>query len=475
MNKFIYLLIPVFFFLSCGSELDTVTVNSDTKELFNAPDTSSTSPNVNDDNFVQLRLGEIAPIESLDPLFATSNSELRINHLIYEGLTGLNSSGNISSELAKSWEVNSDSTQFTFHLRTNVFFHDSQVFESGNGRRVTAQDVRFVFERMAHFDVPDFMAKSFNDIRGFSAYHNEQSYVKDPSKRVLKGVEGIKVRNDSTIVFFTNKSASDFLTRLAYPGASIYARESVPKGPGPIQQAVGTGPFSFIQKEGNAHLLTVNNNYRGFTPPLNRLDFVSGLAEKDLYQEFARQNLDALLEVGTSTLQTIADSTGNLLTQFYRDYELSRSSVHAEYKLYFNENSGQGTQVNELLEMLNPDELVGSEAFGSVSLFPVKTTAGQASSNRQLVISQADHPNAVYLLDKLANIAAANDFSFSMSPSYALSDEITFTNFPYPGTTKFLSWKAPIYILGSTRVSGIEIGATPWDLSLTSLNISGGS
>lgn len=475
MNKYIFLLIPVFFFLSCGPELDTVTVKSDTDELFKAPDTTAAPSGETGDDFVHIKLGEIATIESLDPLFASSNSEWRINHLLYEGLTGLNSAGNITSELAKSWEVNNDSTQFIFHLRTNVYFHDSPVFESGNGRRFTAQDVQFVFERMARFDVPDFMANTFKDIRGFSAYHNEQTYVKDPAKRVLKNIEGIKVRNDSTVVFFTNKPASDFLTRLAHPGASIYARESVPKGLGPIQKAVGTGPFNFIQKQGNVHLLTVNKNYRGFTPPLNRLDFVSGLSEKDLYQEFARQNLDALLEVGTSTLQTIADSSGNLLTQFYRNYELSRSNVKTKYQLYFNINSGQGRQVNELLDAVNPKELIGPEAFGSVSVFPVDTASAPARSSRQLVTSQTGHPNTVFLLDKLANIAAANDFSFLMSPSYALSDEITFTNFPYPDTKKFLSWEAPIYILSSNRVSGIKIGTAPWDLRLTSLNISGGS
>ncbi len=475
MNKYILLLIPLFFLLSCGSELDTVTVQSDTDELFKAPDTTKTTPDSISDEFVHIKLGEIAAIESLDPLFATSNSEFRINHLIYEGLTGLNDAGNASPELARRWEVNSDSTQFTFHLRTNVFFHDSPVFESGNGRRFTAQDVRFVFERMAHTSVPNFTAQTFKDIRGFSAYHHEQTYVKDPAKRVLNTIEGIKIRNDSTVVFFTNKPASDLLTRLAHPRASIYPRESVPKTPGPIQQASGTGRYSYIQKDGNVRMLTVNDDYRGFTPAINRLDIVSGLSQKDLYQEFARQNLDALLEVGTSTLLTIADTTGNLLNQFYQDYDLERSPVHTNFTLYFNKNSGQAGPANELLSEINPKGLVGPKAYGTISLFPVDTTLNKSATNRQLVATQSNHPEVLYLLDKLATVATAHNFSFSMSASYAPSDETTFTDLHYPDTQKYLNWEAPIYILSRSNFSGLKIETTSWNLDLISVRKSGGT
>lgn len=475
MNKYILLLISLSFLLSCGRELDTVTVRSDTDELFKAPDTTSTSPDSISDEFVHIKLGEIATIESLDPLFATSNSEFRINHLIYEGLTGLNDAGNASPELARRWEVNSDSTQFTFHLRTNVFFHDSPVFESGTGRRFTAQDVRYVFERMAHSNVPNFTAKTFKDIRGFTAYHHEQTYVKDPAKRVLKTIEGIKVRNDSTVVIFTNKPASDLLTRLAHPRASIYPRESVPGGAGPIQQASGTGRYSYIQKDGNIRMLTVNDDYRGFTPTINRLDIVSGLSQKDLYQEFARQNLDALLEVGTSTLLTIADSTGNLLRQFYQDYDLERSSVQTNFTLYFNRNSGQAGPANELLSEIDPKGLVGPNAYGTISLFPVDTALNESATNRQLVATQSNHPEVRYLLDKLATVAAGHNFSFSMSASYAPSDETTFTDLPYPDTQKYLNWEAPIYILSRSNFSGLKIETTPWNLDLISVRKSGGT
>ncbi|WP_428235511.1 ABC transporter substrate-binding protein [Gracilimonas sp.] len=477
MKKFVLLIISVFVFISCGKELETVTVKSDTSELLNAPaDSVYTEIDPAQDDFVHIRFGEIAAIESLDPLFASSNSEWRVMNLIYEGLTGLNSSGNISPALAKRWEVNTDSTQFTFHLRTDVYFHDSPAFENGSGRRFVASDVRYAFERMADNDVPDFTANHFGDIRGFVAYHSEQTLVKNPDKRAFNTIEGLKIRNDSTVVFFLNKPSSDFLERLAHPMASIYAKESVPAGNGLIQKAAGTGRFAFIKKEGNAHLLTQNKEYRGFTPKINRLDIVSGLEEKDLYQELARKNLDALIEVGSSTLMSVTDSTGTLLGSFTDTFQLNQTSTYSDYSFFYNQNSGQSASINELISNADLENLLPLSAMGTVTTNMVGAADGaEPDSSRQLVITQTVHPFEVFFLDKLASLATSMDFSFSMNTSFALYDDISLTTRPYPDTEKFLSWKSPVYILSSPAISGISITHEPWNISLVSVKKTGGS
>ncbi len=476
MKKLLLLLISVFVLISCGKELETVTVKSDTSELLNAPaDSIYTEMDPSQDDFVQIRLGEIAAVESLDPLFASSNSEWRVLNLIYEGLTGLNSSGNPAPALAKRWEVNSDSTQFTFHLRTDVHFHDSPAFENGSGRRVAASDVRYVFERMADDNVPDFTANHFEDIRGFTAYHSEQTLVKNPEKRAFDTIEGLKIRNDSTVVFFLNTSSSDFLERLAHPMASIYAKESVPTGNEPIQTAAGTDRFAFIKKEGNAHLLTQNKAYRGFTPKINRLDIVSGLEEKDLYQELARNNLDALIEVGSSTLMSVTDSTGTLLNSFTDTFQLNQTATHSNYSFYYNRNSGQSASLNELISNTDFETLLPLSALGSINVKQVESATAEPDSSRRLVITQTVHPFEVFLLDKLATKAAGMDFSFSMNASFALYNDITFTTRPYPETQKFLEWKSPVHILSSESISGISITHEPWNISLVSVKKTGGS
>jgi ABC-type transport system substrate-binding protein len=479
MKKLLVFIVPLFLVLSCGKGPETVTVNSGFSEIVSAPDSIATytDSSAQKEDFVHITLGELGHIETLDPLFASSASEQRVIHLLYDGLTRLDAQGNIEPALAKRWEVNSDSTQFTFHLKINIYFHDSEVFQSGNGRRFLAKDVLFAFQRMANMKVPDFTAKRFMDIRGFAAYHNEQTFVKNPDRRVLTSIEGIRVANDSTLTFYTTKPADDFLRRLAHPSASIYARESVPDNGTPIQHAAGTGPFRFIKKEGSTLLLTANRDYSGTIASINRLDIVSGLSEKDLFQQFARANLDALIELGPSSLQTIADSAGNLLTGFYQHYQLRKTAVHSSYPIYFNQHSGQEQAVQYFLNSFATANITPNKALGTMDVFPLKNTADKATSapKEQLVITHSAHPAYQYVLDKVAVQATDLGYSFAMSPSYALTNEITFSTIPYPATAKILSWKYPVYVLTQEGISGIRINAEPWNIDLSMLQKPDGS
>lgn len=477
MKKLILLLLPVFIISSCGKGPETVTVRSGDSDLFAANDTTiqQTEPvTEEDDDFVQVKIGEIAPVESLDPLFATSNSELRVINLIYDKLVGIGNNGNLFPLMANRWAVNDDSTQFTFHLKTSLKFHDSPAFESGTGRQFTAKDVKYVFERMAGNDVPEFAAQHFSHIRGFKALQNELKYVKDPSKRVISGVDGIRVQNDSTVTFILNRASPDFLRKLAHPIASIYARESVPAS-GPIQQAAGTGRFQFIQKENNTHLLTINEDHSSNLPDINRLDIISGINERDLYQEFAAERIDLLMELGPATLLTVADSTGSLLSSFYNNYELHTAPVSSEYPIYYNPASGQAANVNQVLNALNENSILISEALGTLSFTETDSTSAvqDAETNAGMNITHTTHPFYRFMLNNVAPQVNNSGFSFSMNASYAFSDQVTFTTKPYQGTERVLTWNAPIYLLSHNHVQGITVNQYPWNMDLSSFSMQG--
>ncbi|RKY61332.1 MAG: hypothetical protein DRP96_03450, partial [Candidatus Neomarinimicrobiota bacterium] len=77
--------------------------------------------------------------ESLNPLFALSQSSRNIIGLIYSRLANLNADLNsFSPGLAHSWEVSEKQRQVVFHLRTDVTWHDGVPF--------SAQDVVRTFE-----------------------------------------------------------------------------------------------------------------------------------------------------------------------------------------------------------------------------------------------------------------------------------------------------------------------------------------
>ncbi|MEX2397461.1 MAG: ABC transporter substrate-binding protein, partial [Balneolales bacterium] len=101
-----------------------------------------------------LRIGEVNKITSLDPLFALNPASQRMIQLVYEGLVSLDEHDDILPAIANSWEISSDSLEYTFHLDRNISYHDDESFASGIGRQIRASDFKRAFERMASRDVP---------------------------------------------------------------------------------------------------------------------------------------------------------------------------------------------------------------------------------------------------------------------------------------------------------------------------------
>jgi peptide/nickel transport system substrate-binding protein len=70
----------------------------------------------------------------LNPLLSGFNpADQDLCSLIFSGLTRLNEHGEVEPDLASSWEIAADGLSYTFHLRTNAYWHD--------GTPVTADDV----------------------------------------------------------------------------------------------------------------------------------------------------------------------------------------------------------------------------------------------------------------------------------------------------------------------------------------------
>ena len=44
----------------------------------------------------------------------------------------------VQPSIAKSWEISENGRIYTFHLRSDVNFHDHELFEGGKGRKVIA-------------------------------------------------------------------------------------------------------------------------------------------------------------------------------------------------------------------------------------------------------------------------------------------------------------------------------------------------
>src|SRR5215831_14971668 len=94
------------------------------------------------------RYNETTGIATLDPAFAKNQSIMWAVHQLYNTLVEIDSNLNIVPSLAYRWDVSTDRKTYTFHLRSDVFFHNDTAFVNGKGRKMVAADIEYSFKRI---------------------------------------------------------------------------------------------------------------------------------------------------------------------------------------------------------------------------------------------------------------------------------------------------------------------------------------
>ena len=114
----------VFFFNACNDNIDL-----NTKKVF--------------------RYNEHRNVTSLDPAFARNPQNIWPINQLFNGLVQLDNDLNIKPELATSWKISPDGLTYIFHLRKDVYFHESPVFGKKRTRNVKASDFVYSFNRLS--------------------------------------------------------------------------------------------------------------------------------------------------------------------------------------------------------------------------------------------------------------------------------------------------------------------------------------
>ncbi len=223
-----------------------------------------------------MRLNEVENIKSLNPISINDVVSYHLAAQVYEGLVKYNQVDlSLMPGLATRWEISEDQTEYTFHLRSGVKFHDDPCFPEGKGRVLNANDVKNCFDILCSSSA----ANNTYDItfKDRVAGANESFEASKSGKKLA--VSGIKVSNDSTIsIKLINKDAS-FLYILAMPGCFIYPQEALSKyGTEMRVKTVGTGPFAMeTVKEGEVIIAKKNPNYWGVDANGNKLPYLDGI------------------------------------------------------------------------------------------------------------------------------------------------------------------------------------------------------
>ncbi|MEZ4620010.1 MAG: ABC transporter substrate-binding protein [Caldilineaceae bacterium] len=167
----------------------------------------------------------------LDPHVASSYSTYQILNNVLEGLTFYDDEMNLVPWLAESWEQSEDGLTWTFHLRQGVMF--------SNGREMTAEDVKWSFERLI-----------------------DPATGAGNAPRVGPPETQIEAIDDYTVAITHPEIFGIFPQSIGFDKSTgIVAKESLEED-GTINIPIGTGPFQIAEVEGTTRLvLAKNENY----------------------------------------------------------------------------------------------------------------------------------------------------------------------------------------------------------------------
>jgi oligopeptide transport system substrate-binding protein len=266
------------------------------------------------------RYNEQVGIATLDPAFAKNQSIMWAAHQLYNTLVEIDSQLHIVPSLAKSWQVSEDKKTYTFLLRDDVYFHDSEVFPNGKGRKMTAQDVVFSLRRIQDKTTASSGAWIFNDR--------------------VDSAKGFVALNDSMIAVHLVRPFNPILGILSMQYCSIIPKEAVERyGKDFRRHAVGTGPFMLTAwEEGQALMMRRNPNYFEKDADGNRLPYLPGIHVSFLdsrateFLSFQQGKLDFVNDIDPSFKDEVLSKKGALKQHWAGKIVLNKSPyLNIEY------------------------------------------------------------------------------------------------------------------------------------------------
>ena len=198
------------------------------------------------------------PATVFDPIQVGDASTAEYTAEIFGGLVTLDLDLNVVPDIAERWEITDGGRVYTFYLRDDVVFH--------NGRRVTADDVKYSFERAA--DPANFSPTVLD-------YLGDIVGVRDKFNGSADEISGVQVIDEYTLRIELDEPISYFIQQLTYTIAYVVDREQIEQDPdGWTRNPNGTGPFRVkVFRPLEEIVLIPNDRYHLGPPKLDEVVF----------------------------------------------------------------------------------------------------------------------------------------------------------------------------------------------------------
>lgn len=250
---------------------------------------------------------ESSGIQTLDPAYSSGQSVIWPCNQLFNGLVDLDDSLNIVPAIAKSWTISDDGLTYTFILRDDVAFHNTQFYPFKQKRWVTASDFVYSFNRILDPDVASPGAWIFQKV-----------------KRDNNGKPSFKALNDTTFQIKLSEPFPPFLGILTMKYCSVVPKEVVEHfGKDFRKNPVGTGPFQFqLWQEGVKLVLRKNPDYFEKDEQGQPLPYLDAIAisfivdKQSVFMEFMKGSLDFMSGIEACYKDALLTKDGQLNPEY---------------------------------------------------------------------------------------------------------------------------------------------------------------
>jgi len=261
--------------------------------------------NTPDSNESILNLFGIDPY-SLDPATVGDATSISYVNQIFSGLVRFNEEMEIVPDIALDWDISDDGKVYTFHLSETVFFH--------SGKKVTAEDIKYSWERAC---------KPVTGSQTAATYLGDIVGAGDVLAGRKENISGVGVIDDHNLQVTINEPKSYFLYKLTYATAFVLNKDNVESGGKWWRNPDGTGPFKLKRWDESSLLVLERNDYYDPTGSF------SGVSEVN-YKLWAGRSMDLyetgqidIAAVGLAYIDKVTDISGDFYNQLEVFPELS--------------------------------------------------------------------------------------------------------------------------------------------------------
>lgn len=218
----------------------------------------------------------LGPIDTLDPLYASSSAEIAASRLLFSSLYSYDSTGHLHGDLAEDMTIDKTGTVYTIKIRPNVKWHD--------GSLLTAKDIEYTVNLIKNPETRSSLRVNWQDVKA-------------------------KAIDDTTIQFQLPAVYAAFPNALTFAVLPEHVLSGI--APGAIREntfsrsPIGSGPFSLrlLQNVGTESLqkivhLNSYENYYGGKPLLNRFEIHAYSTQEAIVKALRSGEISAATDMG---------------------------------------------------------------------------------------------------------------------------------------------------------------------------------